>query len=323
MKVLFTGAAGRIGTTTLPRLLDAGHDVRCFDTRNDFPSHPDGFNEAVEAHLRDQGLDVEWVWGDIRRLEDVQRAVDGVDAVVHFAAMTLPSHCEEEWEYCWDTNYHGTLNVIEAIQASSRQPKLVFASSVAVYGYPPADGQPFDEDAPLPSICTYGATKIASELAIRRSGVDFTILRIASVMDFGAPEMLLCALPFFQDRLRKEMMLKNPDSPAHFVSVHDVNTATLNSLTHPDTDGEVFNVAGPDDCRSTFKELQDEMAMAFGGHASVDTDWGTSIYPQYYYDISRADPVLQFAATDRAQIIDNIKATVPEMLEFAPRFAGA
>ena len=131
MRVLLTGSAGRIGTTTLARLLEAGHDVRCFETKNGFPSHPDGFNEAVESHLRKQALDFEWVWGDIRQPEDVRLAVDGVDAVVHFAAMTLPTHCEEEWEYCWEANYQGTLNVVEAITASSTEPKLVFASSVA------------------------------------------------------------------------------------------------------------------------------------------------------------------------------------------------
>ena len=121
MKVLLTGSAGRIGATTLPRLLDAGHEVRCFDTLNDFPSHPHGFNEAVEAHLRSQDLDFEWIWGDIRDPDDVRQAVDGVDAVVHFAAMTLPTHCEEEWEYCWDTNYGGTRNVVEAIEAVEQQ----------------------------------------------------------------------------------------------------------------------------------------------------------------------------------------------------------
>ena len=323
MKILLTGSAGRIGTTTLPRLLDAGHDVRCFDTLNDFPSHPHGFNEAVEAHLRAQDLDFEWIWGDIRDRDDVRRAVDGVDAVVHFAAMTLPTHCEEAWEYCWDVNHYGTRNVIDAIEASSNQPKLVFASSVAVYGYPPEDGQAFDEDAPLPSTCTYAATKIASELAIRRSRINYTILRIASVLDFSAPELLLSSIPFSHDRLRKEVMLKNPESPAHFVSRDDVNTATLNTLTNPDSDHGIFNVAGPEDCRSTFKDLQDEMRKAFGGQATTDSEWGTSTYPQYYYDISRSDAVLQYAHTGRSAIIENIRASIPEMLDFAQRFPGS
>ena len=52
MNVVLTGPCGRVGFRTLERLLDAGHTVRCFDTRNDFPSHPAGFNEACEPrHL--------------------------------------------------------------------------------------------------------------------------------------------------------------------------------------------------------------------------------------------------------------------------------
>ena len=53
MNVLLTGPCGRVGLKTVSRLLAAGHRVRCFDTRNDFPSHPEGFNEACEAMLRE------------------------------------------------------------------------------------------------------------------------------------------------------------------------------------------------------------------------------------------------------------------------------
>ena len=104
--------------------------------------------------------------------------------------MTLPSHCEEEWEYCWDVNYYGTLNVIEAIQRSARSPKLLFSSSVANYGYPVAGIDAFVETDLQPSTCTYAATKIASELAIRKSGINYTIMRMASAIDYRAPHLV-------------------------------------------------------------------------------------------------------------------------------------
>ncbi|HUL98101.1 MAG TPA: NAD-dependent epimerase/dehydratase family protein, partial [Mycobacterium sp.] len=92
MKVLLTGPCGRIGYTTFTRLLQAGHQVRCFDTKTGFPSHPDGFNESIERFWRNKGYAFEWQWGDIRNPKDVRRAVDDdVDAVIHYAAMTLPT----------------------------------------------------------------------------------------------------------------------------------------------------------------------------------------------------------------------------------------
>ena len=76
MKVLLTGPCGRIGYTTFTRLLQAGHQVRCFDTKTGFLSHPDGFNESIERFWRNKDYPFEWQWGDIRNSEDVQQTVD-------------------------------------------------------------------------------------------------------------------------------------------------------------------------------------------------------------------------------------------------------
>jgi nucleoside-diphosphate-sugar epimerase len=319
MKILLTGPCGRVGFTTLYRLLQAGHQVRCFDTRNDFISHPQGFNEACEAFLRSAGLDFEWVWGDIRSPLDVAGAMDdSIDAVIHHAAITLPTQCEEEWEYCWDVNYYGTLNVIDAIIKSIHRPKLIYSSSVAVYGFPSPEGSVFVESDPLPSTCTYAATKIASELAVRRSGINFSIMRMASCADCAAPQLLVSGLPENRERFQKERKLKMVSSPAHFVSRDDVNTAYLNALDNPQSDRGIFNVAGPEDCRITFGIADREMAAATGGQPSREEDWGQNPYPQGYYDISHADAVLKFAKTPREKIMEHMTESVQAMGDFLP-----
>ncbi len=317
MKVLLTGPCGRVGFSTLQRLLAAGHSVRCFDTRNDFPTHPPGYNEAVESMLRGRGCDYEWIWGDIRDPEEVATAVgDDIDAVIHHAAMTLPTHCEEEWEYCWDVNYFATRHVIEAIRASSRAPKLIYSSSIAVYGFPPEDGHLFTETDLLPSTCTYAATKIASELEIRRSGIRYTIMRMASCPDGNPPSLALSGSPWLAERLDKEDNLKMPSSPAHFVSCVDVNTAYLNALDNPASDGGVFNIAGPEDCRTTFGAIKDEMAVATGGEPGGEHNWGQTPYPQFYYDTSTAARVLGCVNTSKAELLENMTKAVGEIGEF-------
>jgi nucleoside-diphosphate-sugar epimerase len=317
MKVLLTGPCGRVGFTTALRLLEAGHQVRCFETRNDFISHPRGFNEACESLLRSRGLHYEWIWGDIRNAEDILGAVaNDVDAIIHHAAITLPGQCEEEWEYCWDVNYYGTLNVIDAIRASSRSPKLVYSSSVAVYGFPGAQGKTFLETDRLPSTCTYAATKVASELAIRRSGINYSIMRMASCGDVAAPHLFLNSLPQMQERGKKETKLKTAASPAHFISRDDVNTAYLNALDNAQSDHGIFNIAGPEDCRTTFGEIRAEMAATLGGQPPSEDDWGQNPYPQGYYDISHSDANLHYARTSKAGIMKNIADSVQGVEEF-------
>lgn len=322
MRVLLTGPCGRVGFTTLIRLLDAGHEVRCFDTRNAFTSHPEGFNEACEALLRSRGLGYEWVWGDIRNAREVAAAMsEDIDAVIHHAAMTLPSQCEEEWEYCWDVNYYGTLNVIDAIKAMSRPPKLIYSSSVAVYGFPQPEGSVFVESDPLPSTCTYAATKIASELAVRRAGINYSIMRMASCPDSAAPQFLITGLPYMRERRMKEIRLKMSSSPAHFVSSQDVNTAYLNALDNPKSDRGIFNVAGPEDCRTTFGAALADIAAATSGEPPVADAWGKSPYPQGYYDVAFSDSILDYVNTPMAGITGNIAASLGEMEEFLVFFS--
>jgi nucleoside-diphosphate-sugar epimerase len=317
MKVLLTGPCGRVGFTTVLRLLEAGHQVRCFETRDGFITHPAGFNEACESMLRSRGLEYEWVWGDIRNADDVMGAVgNDIGAVIHHAAITLPSQCEEEWEYCWDVNYYGTLNVIDAIKASSNSPKLVYSSSVAVYGFPLVEGQVFTETDLLPSTCTYAATKVASELAIRRSGINYSIMRMASCGDVAAPHLFLNSLPAMQARGQKETRLKMETSPAHFISRDDVNTAYLNALDNAQSDHGIFNIAGPEDCRTTFGSIRKEMAATTGGKPPEKEAWGQKPYPQGYYDISHADDILHYAKTPRAGIMKNLSDSVQEVREF-------
>lgn len=316
MKVLLTGPCGRLGYAIFTRLLDEGHQVRCFDTKNGFLSHPEGFNESIERFWRNKGHEFEWQWGDIRDADDVMKAVDDVDVVIHHAAMTLPSHCEEQWEYCWDVNYQGTLNVIAAIKASKKNPKLIYSSSVANYGFPQKEGNVFKTTDALPANCTYSATKIASELAIKKSGIRYSIMRIASAIDFRAPHLLMVLDPAMQTRIEKERGLKSIHSPGHFVSANDVNTAFINAIDNPASDNKAFNLAGPEDCRTTFSEMEATIANAIGTDPIKDEVWGQGPYPQQYYDVSECNEILGFCKTNKQGIIDSMIHAIGEIEDF-------
>jgi len=126
VRVLITGGAGFIGSHVVSACTDAGHEVRVLDALLPavHPSYPDGV----------PGLDgVELLVGDVRDRDTVDRALDGVDAVCHQAAMVgLGIDVQDMPEYA-GINDLGTA-VLLAAMARADIGRLVFASSMVVYG---------------------------------------------------------------------------------------------------------------------------------------------------------------------------------------------
>jgi dTDP-L-rhamnose 4-epimerase len=123
--ILVTGGAGFIGSFIVEQLCDLGHEVRVLDRL-----HP-GAHDGIPA-----GLDprAEWLWGDCCDDAVVARAVDGVHAVSHQAAMVgLGIDFGDTSAYVRDNDV-GTAVLLEALHARDFAGRLVVASSMVVYG---------------------------------------------------------------------------------------------------------------------------------------------------------------------------------------------
>ena len=114
MKVLLTGAMGNIGFSTLEALLVEGHDVVAFDL------------ESRRARRLASGLDgrVHVVWGDITDPESLRYALDGVDAVIHLAAI-IPPYSERAPDLAQKVNFDATRSLIAQMEASPTAKRLV------------------------------------------------------------------------------------------------------------------------------------------------------------------------------------------------------
>jgi uncharacterized protein YbjT (DUF2867 family) len=134
--VLVTGGTGQLGRAVVPRLVSSGHDVRLL-SRQDRPSRPDG---------------VEAVRGDVLTGDGLDRAVSGVDVVVHCATSPL--------RHATRTEVDGTRRMTVAASAA-RRPHVVYTSIVGV------------DRHPLP----YYKAKRAAEMVIEAAGLPYTILR--------------------------------------------------------------------------------------------------------------------------------------------------
>lgn len=181
MRVLITGAGGTLGTALAPLLAEAGHEPMLFDVR------------PLETPYR-------FMQGDIRRLEDARKVAEGVEFVVHTAAIHgihLRDHAPQEF---YDLNLTGTFNTWEAAAAAGVR-GLVFSSTMGVYGdsrRPPRDEAvvALREDVPLLPADVYGYTKVAGEEMCRYYGRRHGIPSVALRYGMFVPE------PFFREGIR-------------------------------------------------------------------------------------------------------------------------
>jgi nucleoside-diphosphate-sugar epimerase len=161
MRILVTGATGVYGRSVVERLVRAGHEV-----------------VAMARHApRALPHGVRFAQGDVGRTDDVLRAMDGCEAVVHLAFVVSPIKDREQSRRI---SVGGTRNVIDAMRETGAR-RLVFASSAMSYGSNPDNPPLFredDEQRPAPDY-VYGSDKVAAERVILESGIDAVIARTA------------------------------------------------------------------------------------------------------------------------------------------------
>jgi UDP-glucose-4-epimerase GalE len=169
LRALVTGGAGYIGSHAVRALLDAGHAVRVLDDLSA------GHREAVPAA-------VELVQADIADRAAVSRALDGCDAVLHFAALLSVGGSVRDPLAYWRNNVAKAVALIEAMDAAGVR-RFVFSSTCATFGVPVR--VPMDEDHPQAPINPYGASKLALERALRDLSAA-GVLRAVALRYFNA-----------------------------------------------------------------------------------------------------------------------------------------
>ncbi|MGY3213385.1 NAD-dependent epimerase/dehydratase family protein [Mucilaginibacter sp. HD30] len=236
MKILVTGATGKVGSRFVPRLLTKGYDVRVLVR-----------DAAKAANLAALGAEI--IIGDLFDETTLPPALEGVDAVVHLAALfrTFTDN-----EGIVKTNYTGTIALADAAIAAGVK-RFVFTSTSNVYssGY----GHPAREDDPLNSNDprAYSASKIAAEQELLTKDLNISVLRLGFVYGDKDPHIEEI-IPL----LKK--MNRNSGSRMHMVHHLDVAQALILLLQADNLSGEIFNIA--DDAPITLYELADSVGQA-------------------------------------------------------------
>jgi nucleoside-diphosphate-sugar epimerase len=120
-KFLVTGGMGFIGTNTVKKLIESGHDVRVLDN-------------YVAGKKEERFQDgAEYIEGDIRNFDDINKASKGMNGIFHLAAVPRVPYSVEHPLETNDHNVNGTLNVLKAA-CENKVKRVVFAASSSIYG---------------------------------------------------------------------------------------------------------------------------------------------------------------------------------------------
>ncbi len=239
MKVLVTGGAGFIGSHLVDGLLARGHSVTVLDKLSS------GTMDNLKTHTGKPAF--RFIQGDIRDAEAVKRALAGVDAVIHEAAMISVPLSIKNPEFARSVNVDGTLTLLKASLGHGVK-RFVYSSSCAVYGE--QAGLPISEDAPPQPLSPYASSKLAAEKNCltfhEKEGLETVCLRYFNV--YGPRQTAgeyAGVMMKFLERLRSDqppIIYGDGEQTRDFVFVGDVAEATLLALERKGVAGEVINI---------------------------------------------------------------------------------
>jgi len=287
-KYLVTGGAGFIGSNIVEELLRRGETVRVLDN----------LSTGREENMTSFRDEIDFQKGDIRSEDDVKKALEGVDIVLHQAAFRSVPRSIDDPVTANDVNVRGTLNLL-ILAKKAKIKRFVYASSSSVYGV--CEVFPQKETLPLGPVSPYAVSKLAGEYYCRMfaktMGLETVCLRYFNV--FGPRQnpdsKYSTVIPAFVESLVNDQPCRidgNGKQVRDFTFVTTIVDANIAAANTAKISGEVFNVAsGQDysvlDVAENLKKILDKQIESIHGlRRRGDVD-------RTFADISRMNEVLK------------------------------
>ena len=292
-RYLVTGGAGFIGSHIAEELVKRGARVRVIDN----------FSTGKRENLQHFMDDIEFIEGDLRDLDAAVRVAEGVDFVIHQAAIPSVPRSIKDPKGSTESNLNGTLHLLLAARDAGVK-RVIYASSSSVYGDTPT--LPKREDFLPTPLSPYAASKLAGEYYCRVFhqvyGLETVSLRYFNV--FGPrqdPLSLYAAVipKFISQALAKQPLLVYGDGEQtrDFSFVANVVLANLLACEAEGIAGETFNVGGGE--QISLNQLIQELQAVF------DTDLEVE-----YAEPRPGDVKHSLASTEKAQKLMGYESTV-------------
>ena len=271
-RFLVIGGAGLIGSHTVDYLLKNDvAEIRIYD------NFCRGTLINISNALKDPRVNIFPFGGDILHRDILNKAMEGIDGVFHFAAMWL-LHCNDFPRTAFDVNVSGTFNVIEAMIANGVK-KIIFSSSASVYG--DAIEEPMTEVHPYNNLNFYGATKISGEHICKSlyhtykktdKYFDYIGLRYMNVYgprqdSYGAYIPVVMKMIDAIEHGEGPTIYGDGSEAYDFIAVEDCARANINAMKADKTD-EFYNVSTG--IRTTLKELAEKLLDLMGSDSEIN-----------------------------------------------------
>jgi UDP-glucose 4-epimerase len=307
-KVLVTGGAGFIGSHVVDRLVLEGYEVRVLDDLST------GKLDNIQRHL--SSGKVELVKGDIRDASAVKQSLDGVNFVIHMAALVSVPLSVENPDLTFDINLLGTLNLLRS-SIKEKVDRFVFVSSCAVCGDP--ESLPVTEQTRTNPISPYAESKLIGERYSlgfsERQLLNSVVLRFFNV--YGPRQGMndySGVITRFIERCKQKLPLTiygDGSQTRDFVNVKDVAEAVLASMKSSKAAGEVFNIGSGK--HTSINELAKTIMELAGVNSEISYEKSRSgDIKDSYADISKAKMLLGYEP--KVSLSDGLQSLLEEKM---------
>jgi nucleoside-diphosphate-sugar epimerase len=238
--ILVTGGAGYIGSILVNRLLDSGYKVIILDKLM-FGVDP------LKNFLKTQKPNLSVIVGDIQNEDDVIRAIEHADAVIHLAAIVGDPACAADTELAVNVNFNATVRLADMCKARKIR-RFVFASTCSVYGVGKQDV--LTEESEVNPVSLYAETRLYGErgiLSLADRNFQPVLLRLGTI--FGlSPRMRFDIIVNYltQKAIReKEISIFGGEQWRPLLHVADAARAFQTAMESPldKVGNQIFNVA--------------------------------------------------------------------------------
>ena len=286
-EILITGGAGNFGRAVAGALHRRGHSLRVYD----LPSCDFSIFQGLKK--------IRIFKADILDPVAMRQALDGAQMVFHLAAI-LPPVSEENRDTTFQVNVEGTRILVEACEASAEITRLIFASSVSVYGDTAQKTEIIGADHPVNPFDVYAESKVEAERILKASGIPYLNLRISGI-----------AIPAFLDPPEPWPFTKN--QRIELLALEDLVSAMANLVNIEKTENQTLILAGG----KTWQVSGEEYVRRWGEIMEIPLEeMSFRDHPGWlnWYDTDKSQSLFNYQNTSLEDFYAKLKTAVEEAL---------
>ncbi|MDI6860823.1 MAG: NAD(P)-dependent oxidoreductase [Caldisericia bacterium] len=291
MKVLVTGGFGNIGKYVVEELINRKLSVRILDLKT---------KKNLKLSKRLKGIEI--YWGDITNRSDVINALKDINVVVHLAFI-IPKISSTNFDInkqpklAEKINIYGTKNLIECMKEVKSTDKIIFTSSVHVYGITQHLPPPRKVDDELNPNDLYSYHKLLCEKMLKESNLKYIIMRLGASITLD-----LKIVNFIRDLFEIPL-----DNRIEYVHPKDIAVAIANAIERDDLWYKTFNIGGGKSCQYLYKDFVSKILDAIGIGMFEETLFCKEYFAVDFLDTEESEKLLNYQKRNLNDYINDLK----------------